>query len=203
MWWKSLNLAFIYILCGTQDVDAFTTRTASTKHFTSRIVKQKHNDVVSGNSRMMDISRGWMMSPLMDDSNEMMNVEWNTNNAKTRRSVLKNALATMLVGGIVGSSDVSNAAVGSLPEFSDTNAVLQGITINVADPSQQKSMIDFLKDGFQFKILRRRQIGSITDTVSTFIILFYHIPFDKSIIIPISIQTIFLLLIHNAFVSIL
>ncbi len=159
MWWKSLNLAFVYILGSTQCVDAFTT----TKHFHSRILTQDHE---VSKKRKIDI-RGWV-SPNIE-SEESAEVTTNT-----RRSVLKHALATMLVGGIVGSPDVSNAAVGSLPEFSDTNAILQGLTINVADPSQQKSMIDFLKNGFQFKILRRRQIGSVTDTVSACLILYYN-----------------------------
>ena len=65
-------------------------------------------------------------------------------------------------------SNIANAAVGTLPEFADTNAVLQGITVDVADLSQQKDMINFLVDGFQFKILRQRKILSITETVSLY-----------------------------------
>lgn len=58
------------------------------------------------------------------------------------------------------------AAVGTLPEFSDTNAIIQGITVNVADKAQQDSMIEFLVNGFDFKILRRRIKDSVEDTVS-------------------------------------
>lgn len=57
------------------------------------------------------------------------------------------------------------AAVGSLPEFADTNAILQGLTVNVADPSQQKSMIEFLIQGFGFQVLRQRINGPIEETV--------------------------------------
>ena len=64
----------------------------------------------------------------------------------TRRSVLTKALTSVVAGGgmILSSTDLASAAVGELPEFSETNAILQGLTVNVADPSQQNDMIDFL-----------------------------------------------------------
>jgi len=58
----------------------------------------------------------------------------------------------------------ANAAVGTLPEFSDTNAIVQGVTINVADRSQQDDMIKFLENGFDFKVLRKRIVDSVEDT---------------------------------------
>ena len=85
----------------------------------------------------------------------------------TRRSVLKKA--SVVAGSLTKTftaSEVSHAAVGTLPEFDDTNAILQGITVSVADQSQQESMIKFLTDAFDFDILRQRKIGSTTDTVS-------------------------------------
>ncbi len=63
----------------------------------------------------------------------------------------------------------ANAAVGSLPEFDDSNAVLQGVTIDVSDVGQQNSMIDFLRDGLQFKLLRQRKVGSVTETVRFYV----------------------------------
>lgn len=83
----------------------------------------------------------------------------------SRRDVLgqSGVLATALVSGIF-SPDPSGAAVGSLPEFSSTNAVLQGLTVNVADESQLDLMLNFLIDAFDFKVLRQQKAGPITDT---------------------------------------
>jgi hypothetical protein len=57
--------------------------------------------------------------------------------------------------------------VGTLPELKGATAVLQGITVSVADESQQNSMIKFLVEGFLFKVLRQRTVGTVTDTVRT------------------------------------
>ena len=64
----------------------------------------------------------------------------------------------------------TDAAVGSLPEFSDTNAVVQGITVNVADKSQEEAMINFLVNGFDFKVLRKRIVDSVEDTVGVVVV---------------------------------
>lgn len=56
----------------------------------------------------------------------------------------------------------SEAAVGTLPEFSDTNAVIQGVTVNVADSTQFYNMVDFLREGFGFKVLRQSVTGSVS-----------------------------------------
>ncbi len=66
----------------------------------------------------------------------------------------------------IGSPESSSAAVGSLPEFANTNAIVNGLTINVADTSQQKAMIDFLIGAFDFEVQRQRIQGSIEETVS-------------------------------------
>jgi hypothetical protein len=84
----------------------------------------------------------------------------------TRRSVLNKAsLAAGTVLASLLSSQASQAAIGSLPELSNANAILQGLTVNVADQSQQDSMINFLVNAFDFQVLRQRKAGSITDTV--------------------------------------
>jgi hypothetical protein len=57
----------------------------------------------------------------------------------------------------------ADAAVGTLPEYADSKAVLQGITVNVADKSQQAEMIAFLESGFSMKKLYQRKVGSVTD----------------------------------------
>jgi hypothetical protein len=92
----------------------------------------------------------------------------------TRRSVLKKAslVAGMLLVPLLP-YQASQAAVGTLPEFSNANAILQGLTVTVADQSQQASMINFLTDAFDFKVLRQRKAGSITDTVGYLLCLLH------------------------------
>lgn len=58
----------------------------------------------------------------------------------------------------------AQAAVGSLPELADANAILQGVTIRVADPSQLKSTISFFTDAFDFKVLRKKIKGDVEET---------------------------------------
>ena len=87
-----------------------------------------------------------------------------------RRNVLKTAIiaATGSLMGITGTGCLpvpnANAAVGTLPEFEDTNAIIQGITVNVADKSQQDDMISFLVNGFDFEVLRTRIRGTVEET---------------------------------------
>ena len=81
----------------------------------------------------------------------------------SRRSFLTQAslLSTSL---LVASSSPANAAVGSLPELADANAILQGVTIRVADQSQQRSTISFFTDAFDFQVLRKRVKGTVEET---------------------------------------
>lgn len=84
-----------------------------------------------------------------------------------RRSMLSYSLASSFFCFSSVSTSLSHPlnanAVGTIPEFSDANSVLQGITVHVSDPSQKQAMIDFLKDGFGFKVLREQKKGSIED----------------------------------------
>lgn len=77
-----------------------------------------------------------------------------------RRSLLRLAGAAPLLVASGGAF----AAVGSLEEFSDANAILQGVTVKVADKSQQDAMIAFLQDGFNFQVLRKRIRGGLEET---------------------------------------
>jgi len=105
-----------------------------------------------------------------DGLNEEENhFEFNGNNNKlNRRSMIQKAISTTTVGllsSLSTNTQPANAAIGSMYEYSNTNAILQGITINVADISQQTSMINFLTQSFTgFKILRQGTIDSVTDT---------------------------------------
>ena len=69
------------------------------------------------------------------------------------------------------SQSAAVAEVGTLPEFANTNAVLQGVTVNVADISQQEAMINFLINAFDFRVLRKRIRGTVEETVCHIIII--------------------------------
>merc|ERR1719343_443936 len=78
---------------------------------------------------------------------------------KTAALVSSSVLPTAL-----GLPEISSAEVGSLPEFADTNAIINGLTVNVADASQQQAMIDFLIGAFSFEVRRQRIQGSVEET---------------------------------------
>lgn len=85
-----------------------------------------------------------------------------------RRDLLHSAAVTsgsILLGGANPMS--VDAAVGTLPEFADSDAIIQGVTVKVADESQQAAMIDFLVNGFDFEILRKRLKDPVEETVRT------------------------------------
>lgn len=72
--------------------------------------------------------------------------------------------ASALAAALTQFPSKSFGSVGTLPEFNDTNAILQGITIDVADSSQNQAMISFLEDGFDCKVLRKRISGTLEET---------------------------------------
>ncbi|MGK3759013.1 MAG: hypothetical protein ACI8RD_011330 [Bacillariaceae sp.] len=89
--------------------------------------------------------------------------------ATSRREMITKATALASVSflpALCGSPRISSAAVGSLPELANSNAYVQGLTINVADSVQQKQMIDFLVNGFSCEVLRQRNQDTIEETVS-------------------------------------
>jgi hypothetical protein len=88
--------------------------------------------------------------------------------SSTRRSFLvENGAAAAIVGSMAFIRPESvNAAIGSLPELQDTNVILQGLTVTVADQSQLENMITFLLNSFDFKVLRQVTEGTVTNTVS-------------------------------------
>ncbi len=87
-------------------------------------------------------------------------------NEPSRRQFIHAITSTCaLVTGLNLFPEPTRAAIGTLPEFGDTNAMIQGITVNVADKSQEEAMVNFLVNGFDFKVLRRRIVDSVEDTV--------------------------------------
>ena len=85
--------------------------------------------------------------------------------SKSRRSFVTDALiGSSFLATTIFLPQSTLANVGTLPEYADTNNILQGITIRVADQSQQKAMIAFLEDSFDCEVLRKRIVGSIEET---------------------------------------
>jgi hypothetical protein len=81
----------------------------------------------------------------------------------SRRSILTSAVSgAIILSGI--SPGPAHAVVGTLPELADTNAIVQGVTIDVVDKAQQDNMVAFLVNGFNFQVLRQRIKGSVQDT---------------------------------------
>lgn len=81
--------------------------------------------------------------------------------ARTRRSVLATTVsaAAALTAAAVPPRR-ANAALGTLPEFSDANAIVQSLTINVTDRTQYDETIEFFTSAFDgMKVLRQRNAG--------------------------------------------
>ena len=85
----------------------------------------------------------------------------------SRRKILTVLASVPFLSTTFSLPERSSAAVGTLPEFAETNAIVNGLTINVADASQQQAMIDFLIGAFSFEVQRQRIQGSVEETVST------------------------------------
>lgn len=82
-----------------------------------------------------------------------------------RRQMMTQGISSLVaVSAAICHPQSSSAAVGTLPELADTNAFLQGITVNVADGDQQKMMINFLVKSFDMEILRQTVQGSVEET---------------------------------------
>lgn len=159
-----LLLSFIWFLAATK---AFQICPQSTNHprnvaFGSSRVRVKNVLAMSKDDHEITI----------DDNNILLA---SNSNSQSRRDILQK---TIVIGGsMVAATAAGNtlfvpsasAAVGTLPEFSDTNAILQGLVVNVADQSQQKSMIDFLVQSFDFKVLRQRILDSVEETVRLYL----------------------------------
>jgi len=96
-----------------------------------------------------------------------------TEQITTRRSLLQQSLLatsilTSTTAQLTSSPSVANAAIGTLPEFSNTNAILQSITIDVTDKTQYDDTIDFFSKSFDgCKVVRQRNNsgGGVKDTV--------------------------------------
>ena len=97
----------------------------------------------------------------LDDDNDA-----NSETSTARRSLIHSAAAASLSLAL-GGLPVANAAVGTLPEFSDSEAIIQGLTVTVADKPQLDAMVDFCVKGFDFKVLRQRIRDSVEEVVGS------------------------------------
>lgn len=106
-----------------------------------------------------------MSLPSKSDHDDDCSSEPDKGDDAMRRRVLSLAAAGA-VGVMSGMGPLlpSQAAVGTLPEYQDTNVILQGITVRVADKSQQDAMIKFLTDAFECQVLRKRIRGTVEET---------------------------------------
>jgi hypothetical protein len=93
-----------------------------------------------------------------DDNNE--NRKQPLYHDQNRRSIVRNHILMLCYcSSVMGATQkrVAQAAVGTLPEFANTDCILQGITLRTTSRLQYDSMIQFLKDGFNFRILRQQK----------------------------------------------
>lgn len=97
---------------------------------------------------------------MANTDNEEDRIESTTINYQTRRSLL---LSTILTPLLLATPNPAHASLGTLPELSTTNAILQGLTVNIADQSQLDAMVAFLESSFSMKVLRQRVTGSVTE----------------------------------------
>mmetsp|Transcript_43665 Transcript_43665/g.105884 ORF Transcript_43665/g.105884 Transcript_43665/m.105884 type:complete len:412 (+) Transcript_43665:236-1471(+) len=153
---------------------------AAQNHQARRYGHHQRPSPPSSHMSMGDINEG-------QDDND--NDNDNTSPASTtRRQAIITSCSTIVASSLImdGSINVSPsvAAVGTLPEYADTNAVIQGLTVNVADSSQQEQMIAFLTNGFDFQVLRKRIRGSVEETWLGFGPEQYSIP--KNFELPVS-----------------
>lgn len=157
----SLILSILCASLQSWDVSSFTLPSTPTfSRFTSLHIHdndENMNELPSGNM----------------DTNTNTNTNRRSMLTKTAQSILGLSTGSLMLDSLAGvptnllsPPPVANAAVGTLPEYADTNAVVQGITLNIADASQYQKMITFLQDSFDFIVLREREFDSVTEAVS-------------------------------------
>jgi len=126
---------------------------------------------LSSERRALTIHRSWTTPPDFNEDASLpaaSSTSLDANSAPSRRRFLTStstvAATSLSLLLLPSNPPPARAAVGSLPELADANAILQGITIKIADPSQEKAMITFLQDAFDCEVLRKRIRGTLTET---------------------------------------
>ena len=140
------------------------TWTAATAFFPSSVIHTKEQ---SRQRLLSALRRGSATTRSSSSSSNSCNSDADarcSRESSRRRFLVESASVAAATSALLSPNQPAHGAVGSLDEFSQTNAILQGITIKIADPSQDKAMIAFLEDAFDCQILRKRIRGSITET---------------------------------------
>lgn len=154
-----------------QDVSSFTT---ISHHKSDCVVKlsSRHHQRFSSRSRRVLLSA---FRSNDDDEQQQQKQMEATSNISTRRSILQQVISTSAILSsssvlLTSKASIANAAMGTLPEFQDTNAIFQGVTIDVTDQSQYDETIQFFTNAFDgMTVLRERGGeggGFVKDTVS-------------------------------------
>ena len=172
-------VVILIVVCLTRDVSSF-----STKHSDGVLkLPSTQNQRLSSSSPRSSKVLLMAQSSNNDGQHEKEHPKNQITTGNTRRSILQKVistsaiLSTSLLAGGSSSSMIANAAMGTLPEFEDTNAIFQGITIDVTDKAQYEETIQFFTNGFDgMKVLRERggDGGSVVrDTVSRWIMVLF------------------------------
>ena len=111
----------------------------------------------------------------VSETNIDASIDLTSNVETSRRSVLQHSFVTAsaVLSAVLSVSKSAEAAVGTLKEFSDTNAIFQSVTIDVTDKKQFEDTIAFFLNGFDgCKVLRERGGnggGVVKDAVRIFV----------------------------------
>eukprot|EP00986_Skeletonema_menzelii_P004154 scaffold1392_cov86-Skeletonema_menzelii.AAC.7 len=171
------RLIVILVAFLSRDVSSFSTIRSGSDTILKLSSTQQHQRLLSSSPRSSRVLLS-AQSSVNDDDQDQIKAASTSNN--TRRSMLQQAVistsailsSTLLAtgGGTSTSSTIANAAMGTLPEFEDTNAIFQGVTIDVADKAQYEETIQFFTNSFDgMTVLRERGGdggGIVRDTVS-------------------------------------
>mmetsp|Transcript_20014 Transcript_20014/g.22676 ORF Transcript_20014/g.22676 Transcript_20014/m.22676 type:complete len:430 (-) Transcript_20014:3-1292(-) len=165
-----MNLHHLLLLLSSQCV-SFVDAFQLLSHSNSHSLQRRRHAIPFSKSSLNSI----VDSPLDNQDTERHDVSSSasaSSTTTTRRSLFQKSTQAVLLPillnamstSIPGTTQPAQASVGTLPEFNDSNSILQSVTIDVSDKIQQDQMIDFLREGFSFKLLRQRKTGDITDT---------------------------------------
>lgn len=155
-----------------QDVSSFATTISHHKSDCVVKLSSRHHQRLSSRSRRALLSD---FSSNDDDEQQQHKRMEATSKTSTRRSILQQVISTSAILSsssvlLTSKSSIANAAMGTLPEFQDTNAIFQGVTIDVTDQSQYDETIQFFTNAFDgMTVLRERGGeggGFVKDTVS-------------------------------------
>jgi hypothetical protein len=162
-----------------QDVSSFATTSHHRGDGAFKLSSPQHQMMILSSRSPRVFLAAFSSSDDKDQEDQQQKQTTATSNTSTRRSILQKVIistsAIIFLPSVLltstTTSSIANAALGTLPEFQDTNAILQGVTIDVSDQSQYEDTIKFFTNAFDgMTVLRERGGeggGVVKDTVST------------------------------------